>query len=103
MPIYLPLSIYLSLINALALLLMLADKHKAKKNLWRIPEVTLMTVAALGGSVGSLLGMYTVRHKTKHPKFAVGIPLLLAGRIDATLNAEVVFADYHTELQLGSI
>lgn len=37
-----------------------------------------MTVAALGGSVGSLLGMYTVRHKTKHPKFAVGIPLLLA-------------------------
>ena len=54
-----------------------------------------MTVAALGGSVGSLLGMYTVRHKTKHPKFTVGIPLLLAGRIDATLNAEVVFADYH--------
>ena len=52
-----------------------------------------MTVAALGGSVGSLLGMYTVRHKTKHPKFTIGIPLL-AGRIDATLNAEVVFADY---------
>ena len=70
------------------------DKHKAKKKLWRIPEATLMTVAALGGSVGSLLGMYTVRHKTKHPKFTIGIPLLLAGRIDATLNAEVVFADY---------
>ena len=52
-----------------------------------------MTVAALGGSVGSLLGMYTVRHETKHPKFTIGIPLL-AGRIDATLNAEVVFADY---------
>ena len=62
-----------------------------------------MTVAALGGSVGSLLGMYTVRHKTKHPKFTVGIPLLLAGQIDATLNAEVVFADYHTELQLKSL
>ena len=62
-----------------------------------------MTVAALGGSVGSLLGMYTVRHKTKHPKFTIGIPLLLAGRIDATLNAEVVFADYHTELQLKSL
>mgnify|MGYP004532119303 FL=1 len=61
-----------------------------------------MTVAALGGSVGSLLGMYTVRRKAKHPKFTVGIPLL-AGQIDATLNAEVVFADYHTELQLGSI
>ena len=37
-----------------------------------------MTVAVLGGSVGSLLGMYTVRHKTKHPKFTIGIPLLLA-------------------------
>ena len=85
--------LYLLTINAAGFVLMLADKHKAKKKLWRIPEATLMTVAALGGSVGSLLGMYTVRHKTKHPKFAVGIPLL-AGRIDATLNAEVVFADY---------
>ena len=94
--------LYLVTINAAGFVLMLADKHKAKKKLWRIPEATLMTVAALGGSVGSLLGMYTVRHKTKHPKFTVGIPLL-AGRIDATLNAEVVFADYHTELQLKSL
>ena len=85
--------LYLVTINAAGFVLMLADKHKAKKKLWRIPEATLMTVAALGGSVGSLLGMYTVRHKTKHPKFTVGIPLL-AGRIDATLKAEVVFADY---------
>lgn len=85
--------LYLVTINAAGFVLMLADKHKAKKKLWRIPEATLMTVAALGGSVGSLLGMYTVRHKTKHPKFTIGIPLL-AGRIDATLNAEVVFADY---------
>ena len=95
--------LYLVTINAAGFVLMLADKHKAKKKLWRIPEATLMTVAALGGSVGSLLGMYTVRHKTKHPKFTIGIPLLLAGRIDATLNAEVVFADYHTELQLKSL
>ena len=85
--------LYLVTINAAGFVLMLADKHKAKKKLWRIPEATLMTVAVLGGSVGSLLGMYTVRHKTKHPKFTIGIPLL-AGRIDATLNAEVVFADY---------
>lgn len=69
--------LYLLLINALGFALMLADKWKARKNLWRIPEATLMTVAALGGSVGSLLGMYTVRHKTKHRKFTVGIPLIL--------------------------
>ena len=56
--------IYLLIINATGFVLMLVDKFKAKKNLWRIPEATLMTVAALGGSIGSLIGMYTVRHKT---------------------------------------
>ena len=63
--------LYLLLINAVGFALMLIDKWKAKHNRWRIKEATLMTVAALGGSVGSLLGMYTVRHKTKHIKFFV--------------------------------
>ena len=57
---------------------MLADKIKAKKKAWRIPEATLMGVAAIGGSFGSLVGMQLWRHKTKHPKFSVGIPVLLA-------------------------
>lgn len=70
--------LYLLIINALGFALMLVDKHKAKKNRWRIPERTLMTVAFLGGSVGSLIGMYTVRHKTQHPKFTMGIPVILA-------------------------
>ena len=69
--------IYLVLINAVSFLLMLVDKHKARKNLWRIPEATLMGAAALGGSLGALAGMYLVRHKTKHLKFTVGIPVLL--------------------------
>ena len=69
--------LYFLTINALGFLLMLVDKHKARKNRWRIPEATLMGVAALGGSIGSLIGMYTVRHKTKHPKFTVGIPMIL--------------------------
>lgn len=73
--------LYLLIINAAGFLLMLADKHKAKKNKWRIPESTLMLVAALGGSVGSLIGMYMVRHKTRHPKFTIGIPLILALQI----------------------
>ena len=77
--------LYLLLINALGFLLMLVDKFKAKKNLWRIPEATLMTVAALGGSIGSLLGMYTVRHKTKHVKFTVGIPAILILQIALVL------------------
>ena len=69
--------IYLAIINAISFLLMLVDKYKAKKNLWRIPERTLMGFAAIGGSIGALAGMYLVRHKTKHLKFTVGIPALL--------------------------
>lgn len=70
--------IYLLLINAIGFILMLIDKYKAKKKLWRIPEATLFGVAVLGGSIGSLLGMHLVRHKTKHPQFAIGVPILFA-------------------------
>ena len=76
---------YLFLINAAGFILMLADKWKAKKNKWRIPEKTLMTVAAVGGSLGVLLGMYTARHKTQHPKFTMGIPVILALQIVAAV------------------
>lgn len=68
---------YLLLINAVGFLFMLIDKHKAKKDAWRIPEATLMGIAAIGGSLGSLIGMYQFRHKTKHKKFTIGIPTLL--------------------------
>ncbi len=76
---------YLLIINAAGFLLMLADKYKAKKNLWRIPEATLMGVALLGGSVGSLIGMYTVRHKTRHLKFVLGIPVILTLQVLAVI------------------
>ena len=71
------LMIYLLTVNALAFLLMLIDKQKAKKHLWRIPEATLMLSAAIGGSIGALLGMYSFRHKTRKPKFYISIPLIL--------------------------
>lgn len=73
--------LYLLLINAVAFFLMLADKRKAKKNLWRIPEATLMMSAVLGGSVGALAGMNMFRHKTKHLKFTLGIPAILIAQI----------------------
>ena len=63
--------LYLLLINALGFVLMLTDKYKAKNNRWRIPERSFFAIAVLGGSVGCLLGMYTVRHKTKHLSFTV--------------------------------
>ena len=83
--------LYLLLINASAFLLMLIDKWKAKKNLWRISEATLMSTAILGGGIGALLGMYTVRHKTRHLKFTLGIPLILAVQIGICL---FLFAKY---------
>ena len=72
---------YFLIINAIGLVLMYADKQFARKNLWRIPEATLFTAALLGGSIGSLAGMYLFRHKTKHWQFVLGIPLILAGQI----------------------
>jgi len=77
--------VYLLLINAAGFLLMLADKHKARKKLWRIPEATLLLIAVFGGSIGSLLGIYTFRHKTRHLKFTVGIPVILAVQIVACI------------------
>ena len=70
--------LYLLIINALGLLIMLADKEKAKKHLWRIPESTLLTVAALGGSIGCYAGMRLFHHKTRKPKFYIGIPVIFA-------------------------
>lgn len=72
---------YLLTINAVGFVIMLADKRKAQKNQWRIPEATLITVALLGGSVGSLAGMRLFRHKTRKPKFYIGIPLILAAQL----------------------
>ena len=74
---------YLILVNAAAFLLMLIDKSKAKRGAWRIPERTLLGSAILGGSLGAITGMYLFRHKTKHPKFTIGIPVILIIQIIA--------------------
>lgn len=73
--------IYLLTVNAIGFSVMLYDKYLAKNNLWRIPEATLFAIAAIGGSFGALVGMYTARHKTKKLKFTIGIPLICALQI----------------------
>ena len=72
---------YLILINAAAFALMFADKQKAIRGQWRIPEKVLLGVAVLGGSVGAIAGMYTFRHKTRHAKFKYGLPLILLAQL----------------------
>ena len=82
---------YLIVVNASAFLLMLIDKVKAKKKMWRIPERVLLGVSAIGGSVGGLLGMQVFRHKTKHPQFAIGIPVMLAVHIVVAVLVYIQF------------
>ncbi|MBS6397391.1 MAG: DUF1294 domain-containing protein [Clostridiales bacterium] len=69
--------LYLILMNLLGFALMGIDKYKAKRHLWRIPEKTLFLTSLLGGSIGTLTGMYFFRHKTRHWSFVAGMPLIL--------------------------
>lgn len=69
--------IYLLIINVVALIAYAVDKFKAQHNRWRIPEATLIIMAFLGGALGAFLGMYLFRHKTKHWKFRILVPLAL--------------------------
>lgn len=71
--------------NLIAFALMGADKAKARRGRWRIPEKTLFLSALLGGSVGAMLGMSLFRHKTQHRSFCVGMPLILAAQLLALL------------------
>lgn len=64
--------------NTLVFLIYIADKRKARRGRWRIAESTLLWLALLGGSAGALAGIYLVRHKSRKPRFALGVPLLLA-------------------------
>lgn len=70
-------SYYLITMNVLGFLFMGLDKWKAKKRAWRIPEATLLLIAALGGAIGSMIGMHLFHHKTRHWYFLYGIPAML--------------------------
>jgi len=68
---------YFLIMNILGFSLMGIDKWKAKKGAFRIPESTLFIIALIGGSIGSIIGMYTFRHKTRHWYFVYGMPAIL--------------------------
>lgn len=67
---------YVVLVNLVTFLIYGLDKWKAKRDGWRIPEKTLLGLAAVGGSVGAFAGMQVFRHKTKHMKFVIGVPVI---------------------------
>ena len=71
------LAIYLILINLIAVIVTIYDKLCAVKRRWRIKESTLLLLSALGGSISMYITMLLIRHKTRHIKFMLGIPLIL--------------------------
>ena len=81
---------YLLIVNVLGFVLMFVDKKRAQNNQWRIKEATLFLTAAIGGSIGSMLGMKVFHHKTRHWYFKVFFPVLLVLQI-ALLAAGAYF------------
>jgi len=75
--IILALLLYLVAINLIAFFLYGIDKWKARHDKWRVTEARLITISLLGGSVGAFLGMKVWHHKTQHPRFRYGLPLIL--------------------------
>ncbi len=88
--------IYFISMNILGLFLMGLDKHKAKKHLWRIPESTLFIIAIIGGSIGSIIGMYAFRHKTRHWYFVYGLPAILI--IQAVIFLVIVYSPVQIQI-----
>ena len=77
--------IYLTLINIITFLMYGADKLKARRGKWRIPEATLLTAAVIGGSIGAWCGMKVWHHKTMHLKFKYGVPVIFVLQISAAI------------------
>ena len=75
--------IYLAVVSVIAVIITILDKLKAKLHFWRVPEAVLLGWSAIGGSVAMLITMLLIRHKTKHAKFMIGIPLIILLQIAA--------------------
>ena len=86
--------LYLAAINIFAFFLYGIDKWKARHDKWRVTEARLLSVALLGGSVGAFLGMKVWHHKTQHPRFRYGLPLILCLHLAIAIVAVYYFYFY---------
>ena len=73
--------LYVAAVNVVTFFIYGLDNSKAKAGQWRIPEAHLIFLAGIGGSVGALLGMRVFHHKTRKPKFYIGVPVILIVQI----------------------
>lgn len=67
--------LYYSVISLISVVLTIADKSAARKRAWRVPESFLMLIGLIGGALPMYITMKVIRHKTKHIKFMLGLPL----------------------------
>ncbi|MBQ9122013.1 MAG: DUF1294 domain-containing protein [Lachnospiraceae bacterium] len=98
MEVLLCITAYILLVNFIGFGLMGIDKRKAVKGSFRIPEATLFIVALIGGSIGSIFGMYTFRHKTRKWYFVYGMPAILIAQL-----ALLVFIFSYSPIQILTI
>lgn len=83
--------IYLVIINLYGLILMYRDKQHSIKHEWRVPEARFFTIALLFGSPGIFAGMYLFRHKTRHLRFVLGVPVLILLQIYLLVRCLIFF------------
>lgn len=81
---------YLLIINFISAFICVFDKYRAKKGGYRVSESTLFTLCIIGGSVGMYLTMKAIRHKTRHKRFMIGIPLIIILQIAVLLVVKYV-------------
>ena len=82
--------LYIAAVNVISFVMMGADKRRAVKRAFRIPEATLFVLAIIGGSIGSIAGMHLFHHKTRHWYFLYGMPVILA--LQVILILAVIFS-----------
>ena len=83
--------IYLICSSCVAAIYIVVDKIKAKQGKWRVPEATLFLLSLLGGSVVMYITMRLIRHKTKHLRFMLGIPLIILLQIGVAVALYILF------------
>lgn len=85
--------IYFVLIGIVAVAITVGDKLAAKKGKWRVPEAILMLIGLFGGALPMFVTMKTIRHKTKHMKFMIGLPLEIA--LHAAIICVILYLEFN--------
>ena len=85
-----PFTVYILVLNIISAIVCITDKHRAKTGGYRVPESTLFTLCLMGGSVGMYLTMKSIRHKTRHKRFMIGIPLIIILQIAVLMVVKYV-------------